>query len=101
MNAPQSFDAWWLEFITDKRTFFAQLPDELKNGYREIARTAWANGQQSILAQHGARVVHVMDYIGSDDIPRRLVYATREAAARALARTNKRAMVNPETVHTF
>lgn len=65
------------------------------------ARAAWMAGQSAALALSGSRVVYVLDYIGSDDIPRRMVYATRAAADRAFQRSNKRAMVTVETVRTF
>ena len=101
MSAPQSFEAWWLEFTTDKGTFFHQLSPDLQNGYREVARITWMRAQTAALALSGSRVVYVLDYIGSDDIPRRMIYATRAAADRAVQRSSKRAMVTVETVRTF
>lgn len=90
MNAPQSFEAWWLAMETTPR-----------DDARAIAHRAWIAGQTAALALSGSRVVYVLDYIGSDDIPRRMIYATRAAADRAFQRSNKRAMVTVETVRTF
>jgi len=90
MSAPQSFESWWLGVHVTR-----------DDDARSIARKAWMAGQCASLALAGARTVYVLDYIGSDDIPRRMVYATRAAADRALARSNKRAMITVETVRTF
>lgn len=98
MNAPQSFEAWWLEFsvtASHLKPLLYPKPEEM------TARAAWMAGQTAALALSGSRVVYVLDYIGSDDIPRRMIYATRVAADRAFQRSNKRAMVTVETVRTF
>lgn len=86
----QSFESYWL------------AADQPPNAdARTIAWRAWMAAQTAALALSGSRVVYVLDYIGSDDIPRRMIYATRAAADRAFQRSNKRAMVTVETVRTF
>lgn len=101
MSDHKTFDAWWLEFTTEKRAFFDQLTALNANAYKDLARISWMTAQTAALALSGSRVVYVLDYIGSDDIPRRMIYATRAAADRALQRSNKRAMITVETVRTF
>lgn len=99
MSAPQSFEAWWVQY--DAGGNFIGTTSAQKNDVRHIARAAWMAAQTAALALSGSRVVYVLDYIGSDDIPRRMIYATRAAADRAFQRSNKRAMVTVETVRTF
>ena len=109
MNAPQSFEAWWLEYsatASHLKPLLHTKPEETSAraawmSGQMSARAAWMAGQTAALALSGSRVVYVLDYIGSDDIPRRMIYATRAAADRAFQRSNKRAMVTVETVRTF
>lgn len=101
MSDHKTFDAWWLEFTTENHAFFGQLPAVNSDSYKALARVTWMAAQTSALALSGSRTVYVLDYIGSDDIPRRMIYATKLAAERAFQRSNKRAMVTVETVRTF